>query len=53
MKLKTTILLTILFTISTTVFAQKQTVKTKTETKATPEIKTTTVKMPTAQEILA
>ncbi len=63
MKLKTSILLTILLSISTTVFGQKETVKPKTETKATKtktttvtkitETKTAAVKMPTVPEILA
>jgi len=58
MKLKISILLTILFSISAPVFGQKEPVKPKTETKpavdAKPaETKTTAVKMPTVQEILA
>ncbi len=63
MKLKISILLTILFSISMTAFGQKETVKPKTETKPI-ETKTTTetkntdsktaaVKMPTVPEILA
>ncbi len=58
MKLKVSILLTILFSISTTVFGQKEVVKPITETKPKADIKpvegkTTAVKMPTVQEILA
>ena len=63
MKLKISILLTILFSISLTTFGQKETVKPKTETKTTetktsPETKTTgnktaAAKMPTVGEILA
>ena len=58
MKLKISILLTILFSISATVFGQKETVKPKTETKPqvdakTTAAKTTAAKMPTVQEILA
>ncbi|MBA4124939.1 MAG: hypothetical protein H0X72_21040 [Acidobacteria bacterium] len=58
MKLKISVLLTILFSISATVFGQKEAVKPAVETKPkvdvkTPEIKTTAVKMPTVQEILA
>ncbi len=58
MKLKISVLLTILFSISATVFGQKETAKPVVETKPkvdvkTPDIKTTPVKMPTIQEILA
>lgn len=58
MKLKISILLTVLFSISLTAFGQKETVKPKTETKTTPETKTTdsktsVAKMPSVDEILA
>ena len=58
MKLKLSILLTVLFAMAATAFGQKEAVKTTTETKTktetkTVETKTPAVKMPTAQEILA
>lgn len=58
MKLKLSILLTVLFSISVTAFGQKETVKPTKEAKPATEkkpveTKTPTVKMPTAQEILA
>ncbi len=52
MKLKVSILLTILFSISLNAFGQKETVKPKTATKTT-DSKTAAVKMPTVQKILA
>lgn len=57
MKLKTSILLIFLFSISLNAFGQKETVKPTTETKTTEtkttDSKTAAVKMPTVQEILA
>jgi hypothetical protein len=58
MKLKVSILLTVVFSISLTAFGQTATGKPKTETKTTAEtktaaIKTAAVKMPTVKEILA
>jgi hypothetical protein len=58
MKLKLSILLTVLFTISTTTFGQKETVKPTKETKPANDVKvvetkTPAAKMPTVQEILA
>jgi len=57
MKVKISILLTILFSISTTGFGQKEAVKPKIKTKTTEtkttETKTTAVKMPTVRKILA
>lgn len=57
MKLKLSILLTLLFSISATAFGQKEVVKPTTQTKPTADAKsadakTATAKMPTAQEIL-
>jgi len=57
MKLKLSILLTVLFAMSATAFGQKEGTKPVTETKTTEvktvETKTPAVKMPTAQEVLA
>ena len=58
MKLKLSILLTVLLAMAATAFGQKETTKTTTETKIktetkTVETKTPAVKMPTAQEVLA
>jgi hypothetical protein len=57
MKLKISILLTVIFSISLTAFGQNETVKPKTETKTTDakttDSKTAAVKMPTVGEILA
>jgi hypothetical protein len=57
MKLKISILMTVMFSISLTAFGQKETVKSKGGTKTTAETKTvgttTAAKMPTVKEILA
>jgi len=58
MKLKISVLLTILFSMSATAFGQKEAAKPVVKPKPkvdvkTPEIRTNAVKMPTVQEILA